>query len=271
MGWKLRGLREHVPQGPCSCACPQDPGVAESSWAPSLCPLAGPSPSITCETESGPLPSRNSAPGGSVDSSPPQDRSGMDTLLAEGRSTQWGAGEESGDHTHSARARALGSPALSPAVCKALPAPGLRVPPAGFSGQNNAAPAVHTGVPAAGPSEPVPGELPWLLEALCMPRPWVGHPPEPNHGRASPSILSLDPGRCRERLPRASRGGPHHPPLTGAWPGERTQTGILGPGQRWGPLGAVLTEASVKTVPSAHSSSPPSDYLNFIMSISGLD
>ena len=50
VGWRLRGLMGHMPQGPHSWACLQDP-----------------SPSITCEAESGSLPSRNSAPGRSVD------------------------------------------------------------------------------------------------------------------------------------------------------------------------------------------------------------
>lgn len=167
----------------------------------------------------------------------------MDTLLAEGRSTQWGAGEESGDHTHSARARALGSPALSPAVYKALPAPGLRVPPAGFSGQNNAGPAVHTGVPAAGPSEPVPGELPWLLEALCTPRPWVGHPPEPNHGRASPSILSLDQGGAERGCPGPAGVG--HTTLLSRGPGpgkgpRQESSGQDRAGEPWGQFSLKL-------------------------------
>lgn len=201
MGWRLRGLMGHVPLGPRSWACLQDP-----------------SPTITCEAESGSLPSRNSAPGWSVDGrgstgpALPRIGSPVNSQRAERRSTQ---GVESGDRTHSPRARALGSPGLSPAAYKALPAPGLRVPPAGFSGQNNAAPAAHTGVPATEPLEPVPGE------------------PMIPGGRYQGAALAV----------RQDRGGD--------------------------PRGAVLTEASVKTVRCFHSSSPPSDYLNFITSVSG--
>lgn len=175
-------------------------------------------------------------------------------------------GEGSGDHTHSSRARALGSPGLSllsTRPCQ-LQDSGSLLP--AFLGRITRPRQRTRESLQQGPRNQCPGSCPWL----CTPRPWVGRPPELNHGRPTPTILSLDPGRRRERLPRVSRGGPHHPPLTGAWPGERTRTGILGPGQRWGPPGAVLTEVSVKPVPSSHSSSPPSDHLNFITSVSDL-
>jgi len=136
---------------------------------------------------SGSLPSRNSAPGGSVDgrgsTRPALPRTGVAWTAC------WPKGRAHGVRGGVRRPHPLiqgQSPWVTrsqPAVYKALPAPGLRVPPAGFSGQNNAAPAAHTGVPEAGPAEPVPRELPWLLATLCTPRPWVGRPPELNHGR----------------------------------------------------------------------------------------
>lgn len=103
-----------------------------------------------------------------------------------------------------------------PAVYKALPAPGLRVPPAGFSGQNNAAPAATRESLKQGPRSRCPGSCPgcsrpsarlahgWAALQSSTTGETISHHPEPRPREAQREAAQ---GQLGWATPPSSHGG----------------------------------------------------------------